>query len=188
MGERTFRWRGVGSDTRDYFHVPLPRRERVAALLTLGSGTVQCNRAGIRRPHGSILSPPCKRRNGADFGLHRFHFRYTARATSVAGWPWPPLLCPRKLAALIERSAASLFDKRITRRIFTKQNLRGPSTVHSRETDKPAARNGGRRKASEQVKVHHTAPYAGLCCFRPRKSPCTWNRHTRITCTKRLHI
>jgi hypothetical protein len=108
VGERTFRWRGVGSDTRDYFHVPLPRRERVAALLTLGSGTVQCNRAGIRRPHGSILSPPCKRRSGADFDLHRFHFRYTARATSVAGWPWPPLLCPRKLAALIERSAASL--------------------------------------------------------------------------------
>lgn len=74
VGERTFRWRGVGSDTRDYFHAPLPRRERVAALLTLRSGTVQCNRAGIRCPHDSTFVPTCKRMKRRGFRLTPFSF------------------------------------------------------------------------------------------------------------------
>jgi len=50
VGERTFRWRGVGSDTRDYFHAPLPRRERVAAFLTRRPFALECERAGFQQP------------------------------------------------------------------------------------------------------------------------------------------
>ncbi len=74
VGERTFRWRRVGSNPCDYIHAPLPRRERVAALLTLRPGTVQCNRAGIRGPHDSTSVPTCKRMKRRGFRLTPISF------------------------------------------------------------------------------------------------------------------
>ena len=74
VGERTFRWRRVGSNPCDYIHAPLPRRERVAALLTLRPGTVQCNRAGIRSQHDSTSVPTCKRMKRRGFRLTPISF------------------------------------------------------------------------------------------------------------------
>jgi hypothetical protein len=44
VGERTFRWRRVGSLPCVYIHDPLPRRDLSAALLPLEAPAVQCDR------------------------------------------------------------------------------------------------------------------------------------------------
>lgn len=87
------RWRRVGSPPCVYIHAPLPRRERRAAFLTLGSPSLECRRIWFSRTHHSGPLPNdasrfCRRPRGS-------RGRSVSRAYNVGTWSAPGQRGPR---------------------------------------------------------------------------------------------